>query len=421
MKMPFFNRSTRDYLGPDIYDETQQLTDARDQYESFQEDLRPKTYREKYAIIFRITTTFKAIFPFLSAATLLGLVIFLSFDIEAFLTNTIDFKGWIIGIISLLGCLFLVGLNETIKTRSLSEIFYQLVRKVQISWKVISRALTTTMISIIGSAIGLFLITYQITDQSGELKQSANQQKTTAQNAWRNDSLRIVSGYEPIIAQKRETINSFHPTKFRTKRNQLNDEIIQLTNKMESELRAAKDDRLNTLNQAESQLANGLIENDNKASERGWIAFGLIVFLELLNIYCHFFSWEYKARCTKEGIDFGALETSSAKTAYEIQLQRLGAFLQSSGQTFVIPQIQTQKMEPKKIGFEQGHKESPKDDSKDKNTSSDLEELINKIAEKIDGLSDKKTVDSAALKSVDESRGKTDSFSSRIFHSAYSA
>jgi len=91
------------------------------------------------------------------------------------------------------------------------------------------------------------------------------------------------------------------------------------------------------------------MKNDELAGGNAWIAVFFIVLAEILNILCHRFVWVYKARSTKEGIEFGAIEASSDKTAYEIQLQRLGAFLQSRNfQISGIEQIQIPGQAPTK-------------------------------------------------------------------------
>lgn len=392
MNFPFFNRSTRDYLGTDIYEETQSVTDGRDDYEGFQEELRPKTYREKNRPIYMLTAFFKIAFPYLSGGTLLGLVIFLAFDVEAVLENRLNLTGWIVGIVSLMGCIFLVAINETVKTRSLSEAFYAMVKKITIPGGVKSRAIITTIVSIVGSAIGLYLITYQISDNSGEIKTRAQNIQATAAKTWSDDSLRIVNSFSANISEKEKTMQNFDPAKFRTKRNSINDEIIQLTQEREDRIKEAKAERQAATQNALTQMETELTTNDQDASGRGWIALAVIVILEALNIYCHFFTWTYKAKSVKEGIEFGAIESSSEKTTFEIQMQRLGAFLQNQGYAFH-PQINQQQGQigipgPTQIG-QIGFKQTPKNDPDPLKTGGEINPaILEKILTELKGLKD---------------------------------
>jgi len=195
MNFPFFNRSTREYLGADIYEESQTLSDRKDDYEGFQEDLAPLTYRDRKRIQYRFTNAFKQIFPYLSGITLLFLVVFLSFNINRILEEGITLADGVIGAISLIMCIGLVTINEVVKTRSLSDFFKAKVKKEKPGSSLLYQAVGTSILSIVGSGLGLYLLVYQINDNSTKLKQGARSNQIATRSTWTNDSLRIVQNY----------------------------------------------------------------------------------------------------------------------------------------------------------------------------------------------------------------------------------
>ena len=382
MKIPFFNRSSREYLGSDIYNDSQQLTDRKDDYEGFQEDLKPETYRDKKRLQFIFTSFYRLIFPYLSGITLLFLVVFLSFNIDQVIREGLTLKSGIIGGISLLMCVALVGLNELVKTRSLSDYFKDVAKRIRPDSRLLTQAVITSCISIIGSGAGLYLLVYQINDNSHQIEQGASQSEATALTSWQADSIRITALYLPSIQQKRESISRYNPKKYRTLRDKLNNEAIALSNKMQSELSVAKAERQNRQSEISAKRLSELQQNEDTAGGNAWIACIFILLGEMLNIISHRFCWIYKARSAREGIEFGAIEASEEKTAYEIQLQRLGAFLhgQNVNQVQVLPgpgqagTAQKQPGQPGKIGFQQ-----KKPASKGKNSDLDFAGFLDEI------------------------------------------
>lgn len=373
---PFFNRSTREYLGADIYQESQELADRKDDYLGFQEDLQPLTYRDRKRAQFLFSYGFKLAFPYLSGITLLALVIFLSFNINRVLEEGISFAAAAIGLISLIMCIGLVTLNELVKTRSLSDYFKARIKKERPGTSLLYQAIVTATISIVGSGLGLYLLVYQINDNSQALNQGAQIQQTATRSTWANDSLRIVQNYQSAINQKRESIKRYDPGKYRTLRDRLNNEAIALSDKMQSELKRARTARDLSSQQTQLQLSSDLLDNHRLAGGNAWIATFFIVLAELLNIICHRFVWVYKARSAREGIEFGALESSVDKTTYEIQLQRLGAYLQSqninisSMEQMQIPRQGPAKSDPEsgRIGFKTQHQMGRQDPSASENS-----------------------------------------------------
>ena len=386
MSIPFFNRSTREYLGTDIYEDSQTLSDRKDDYEGFQEDLAPVTYRDRKRMQFLFSNAFKQLFPYLSGITLLFLVVFLSFNINRILEEGITLTDGIIGVISLIMCIGLVSLNEIVKTRSLSDFFKAKVKKEKAGSSLLYQAVGTSLLSIVGSGLGLYLLVYQINDKSAHLKLGAQNSQLATKSTWTGDSLRIVQNYQSSIDQKRESINRYDPKKYRTLRDRLNNEAIALSEKMQDELSKARTNRERQNLQTQSQLSTALMKNDELAGGNAWIAVFFIVLAEILNILCHRFCWMYKARATREGIEFGALEASSDKTAYEIQLQRLGAFLQSRNfqitgiEPAQIPGQAPLKSEPEssKIGYKVHAHTRRYDPSAPKNP-----DVIEKVVEKV--------------------------------------
>lgn len=331
MQLPSFNRSSHDYHAPDVYSESQALTDRKDDYQSAQDENRPETYRDKYRMVFLLVKFYRTVFPYLSAATLAGLAFFLTLGFDVFI-NPPEAKVLALGVVGMVGFALLIAINEAVKSRTLKAWFKALAlrRKPEPGTPVL--AISTTVLSIIGSAVGVFLVTYQFSNKAPEIQNQAEASQRAARLSFSADSARIVGSYQPLIESKRQAIEQYDPGRFRTLRDKLNNEAIRLTEKMNEELAETRQRVDSQQTQITAGMETDLVDNQSSSQEKSWFAFGVLVALELLNLFAHRYERGYLAKVEKEGIEFGALEASAEKTAYEIQLSRLSTYIQQVGQ-----------------------------------------------------------------------------------------
>lgn len=326
MQLPSFNRSSQEYHAPDVYAESQALTDRKDDYQRAQDENRPETYRDKYRPVFLLVKFYRTAFPYLSAATLAGLAFFLTLGFDVF-TNPPEAKVLALGLVGMFGFTLLIAINEAVKSRTLKAWFKALALKRKPEPGTPVLAISTTALSIVGSALGVALITYQFSNKAPEIQSQAQANQRAARLAFSADSARIVGSYQPLIESKRQAIEQYDPGRYRTLRDRLNNEAIRLTEKMNDELSAARQRVDGQQSQITAGMESALLENQTSSQERSWFAFGVLVALELLNLFSHRYERGYLARVEREGIEFGALEASAERTAYEIQMSRLGAYL----------------------------------------------------------------------------------------------
>jgi hypothetical protein len=135
-----------------------------------------------------------------------------------------------------------------------------------------------------------------------------------------------------LIKSKRQAIEQYDPSRYRTLRDRLNNEAIRLTEKMNEALSAARQRTDGQQSEIATDTKAALLASGATTQERSWFAFVVLVALELLNLFAHRYERGYLAKVEKEGIEFGALEASTEQTAYEIQLARLKGYLHQSAQ-----------------------------------------------------------------------------------------
>lgn len=331
MKFPTFNRSSQEYHTPDVYSESQALTSRKDDYEQAQEQNRPETYRDKYRPVYLLVKFYRTAFPYLSAATLAGLAFFLTLGFEVF-SDPPPANALALGVVGMAGFALLIAINEAVKSRTLKAWFKAIALKRKPEPGTPPLAIGTTVLSIVGSAVGVALITYQFTNKAPEIEANAATKRQAANAAFSADSARIVSSYQPLIQSKRQAIEQYDPGRYRTLRDRLNNEAIRLTEKMNDELQAARQRTDGQQSQIATSTQAALLSNQSTTQERSWFAFAVLVALELLNLFAHRYERGYLAKVEKEGIEFGALESSTEQTAYEIQLARLKTYLHQSAQ-----------------------------------------------------------------------------------------
>ncbi|MEM7654530.1 MAG: hypothetical protein AAF399_00245 [Bacteroidota bacterium] len=357
MSFPVFNRSSREYHAPDVYAESQNLTDRKDDYQDAQEANRPETYRDKYRSVFRLVSFYRFIFPVLSGLTLGLLAFLLTLGFEA-LEGGKTGKDLALGILGFGGLVVVIWINETVKSRTLKAFFKAkaLSREVESGTKLL--ALLTTVLSVVGSAAGIALLTYELTDQSESIQANHSSQMNLISSTFSTDSVNVAGEYNQLIVDARRTIKDNNgkvkalmkekmryqgemvtPWKNRT----IAERLEKQNAKLADQIAIWQSDKVKALTAARSRSEEGradvaislqgsLATNEETASNDSWIAFIALVLLELVNLFSHFFACMYLARVEKEGIEFGALEPSAEQTVHEIQLSRLSSYMAMIGQ-----------------------------------------------------------------------------------------
>lgn len=291
---------TQDFIQPDVYGESEREISRNDSYRSYEDQVRPQTYYERNSLLYQFTRIVVMLFPFISGGTMFALALLINMDIKEVLKYGLQLDEWIIFVLSFIGFLIAIILNELIKTKSLGQLFKASARKDLIPRQLFAGAIITTIVSIAGSAWGIYLTNYTIKDNSVDIEEFAEQEMVQAEAAWKADSTRIVSSYDSQIEAKRQSISQFNPTRYRTKVDQLNNDITNLVNQREQELKNAKAGLSSSIKDISIQTGLKLSSNKNEATDYALIGLTVLVVLELCNIVCHRFNWIFRVRCTVE-------------------------------------------------------------------------------------------------------------------------
>lgn len=125
-------KSTKDLQGTDTYAEDQAITQRKDTYEYYGEQMQPETFLESNEGKYKWANAFRHVFPFLSGLTLISLVIFIGVPV-----NQIRMEGiqsltllqWGMSILTVVGAVGLVMVIEKVKQKSLWQYFKAIVKK----------------------------------------------------------------------------------------------------------------------------------------------------------------------------------------------------------------------------------------------------------------------------------------------------
>ena len=291
---------TQDFLEPDRHGQFEQAVTEGDAYRSFAQAVRPRSFYERNRLLYNLTRLVVMIFPFISGGTLFALALLINLDIKRVMVEGLQLDEWVIFALSFIGFTVAISLNETIKTRSLSELFKANARQDTIRRGLFAGAILTCIVSIVGSAWGIYLTNYTIKDDSLKIQQKGQNQRFDARSSWQADSVRIMQDYSGQIAAKDNTIRRYDPNRYRTLISKLQNEKTQLINDREQKLSHAKARYEGQLGTIGETIQGQLTTNKNEATNYALIGLFVLVVLELANIVCHRFNWIFRVRCTLE-------------------------------------------------------------------------------------------------------------------------
>ena len=276
--------------------------EVNDAQEQFQAELQPESYYQRFAGAYNLSRFFTTSFPLLSATTLLVCVFFIatSGNYRAFFEGQMAALSYFLVGLAMVGLGLVVFVVEKVKTSSLRTVFKASAknRKPPQTSKV--AAFVACLLSIAGSAWGIFSLTYALTDRSHQIEQHATATVTGAGLAFSGDSLRITQQYLPLIQEKRDAVQNWNAVKYRTKRDQLNNEAASLTKEMENKLEQARQASASRADAALQLRDESLSKNEHKSSDAGLMAFITMVILELANVFCTRWNWIFRVRCATE-------------------------------------------------------------------------------------------------------------------------
>ena len=363
-KKPFDHPSTSDLNSPNIYKETADLTEKKDAYQASQKKLEPKTYREENLILYGFVKIYKTAFPFIS----IGLIIVLAYMLTQS-PETVEQFGWIgsgLNVIMLVVVLSVFGLVEIVKTHNLSKYFQSLALKWDISKKTRHLAIVASLVSIISSAIGGYILTYQTVDKTDYLNGQYMTDESIVHTDFEENSFIVNQDYNSLIEAKRETKNAYQPPKkYRSLRAKIDNEIEALIKERDQKITDLEEKKNNGISSLKSKLANDLNQSTGKATNLGIILFVIVVILEGANTFSHYFYWQFHVKSVNEGVMFGGIEKPIQRSALEIQFQHFQQHFKRLGGgngDFFLPSP-TQEDE-RKIGFQQGHHQKRAQDPK---------------------------------------------------------
>lgn len=352
---PFDHPSTNELNNSNIYKDTADLTAKKDGYKDSQRRLEPKTYREENHTLYWFTSIYKLIFPIVSLSLIVILAYMLTQSeetVEKFGSIGIGLNWTMLVVVS-----SVFALVEIVKTRNLSKFFQSLALRWEIAKKTRYLAILASLVSILSSAIGGYLLTFQTIDKTDEIEGVFATNENQIFTNFEKSEISIKSEYEDLIKAKRETKDSYQPPKkYRSLRAKIDKEIEGLVADRDRKLAALEQKKEASLGELEAVLITDLTSSSTKATNLGLILFIIVVLLEGANTFSHYFYWQFHVKSVNEGVMFGGIEKPLKRSALEIQFahfqqnfQRLGGY---SNPTLPAP---TQE-DDHQIGFKQGYK-----------------------------------------------------------------
>lgn len=320
---------TSEHFGPDPYLDREEEMGVNDAAERFQKALEPESYYQRFGGAYQLSRFFTASFPLLSATTLLVCVFFIatSGNYRAFFSGEMAPLSYFLVSLAMVGLGLVVFVVEKVKTTSLRTVFKASAKNRKAPQSSIVAAFVACLISIAGSAWGIFSLTYALTDQSHHIEQTATATVSGANRAFSGDSLRIVQQYQPLIQEKRNAVRNWDPKRYRTRRNKLNNEAAQLTKEMEGKIEQARSAADGRATSALSLRDESLTKNEHKSTDAAWIAFLTLVLLEIANVGTTRWNWIFRVKCAVEGPEAEPATSpapSSASAGYAITRQEQG-------------------------------------------------------------------------------------------------
>lgn len=295
-------QTTASVFGSDRFQESEKKLSENDLCFQFSRELEDLSFFERNKGTYQITNFYSQYFPLLSGLTLFACVFFLGTlgRTYEFFHGELKLGEYLLILVGLVGSVFLIIMNESKKTSSLKS-FYKAKALNRPPLRIVrNTAIVTCFISILGSAFGMFSLAYSINDKSHSIKETSQAQRMGVNATFSSDSLRIVQMYQPTIDQKRETISQFHASKFRTKRDNLNNEIIALTREMENKLKEERERVATEKSSINDQEFNQLSSNKNTTIQAAVISFLVLLIMEIVNIVSHAFNWKFKTKVVVE-------------------------------------------------------------------------------------------------------------------------
>ncbi len=289
---------TRDFFDDDHQQNTEMDIMLNDEAQVFADNLEATPYRDKYRQKYTFARVFSQVFPFLSGTTLSLLAFYLIFGsfwgLAEMSAGTI---AW--NVICVLAALVGIYVVELHKANGLRDYHKNKQTGRRVPGSLIPQVILTSLISILGSGFGSYMLTYDLSDKTYTLSQQSVQDLQGVDGSLANKISQIEQLYLPIIEEKQLAINSFQAGRFRTKRNQLNNELLEITNKMNGEIAAARQAAGEQRTEINTGTQSAIMATQGAANRNGWLGFVFIIVLELVNVWANYFVWKYRANVVK--------------------------------------------------------------------------------------------------------------------------
>lgn len=293
---------------PNIYAQSLAETKSKGDYERSAAALSPTTYQQANKLNFQFASWYAILYHLVSALLGLATVIMLAFIFSGAGAGA-KYPNWLLygmfGLTFIILCALLFGI-EVFKSSLAKGIFKNLVIGAKVRVPNLIALLVVMLFSILVSAIGGAILSYEMNDKSVAITQTYSV-KSDSIRKLHDENLEAVN--ESIKAYKANLNKGDYWAKYAT-REKLDKAIDKRTNILGS----AK----NEITWVQAAKEKEVSLNSNEGKNYAMISAITVFVLELLSILAYWFQYVYHANCEREAINFAVLSPTQPVTPTDI-------------------------------------------------------------------------------------------------------
>ncbi len=285
---------------PNVYSQSLEETKSKGSYEKSVEALAPTTYQQSNKLNFQFAKWYANLYHVVSAGLGLATVAMLAFIFSG-AGAVVDGSSLPIAVIYTIAVFTLVILSmvlfgiEIFKGSLAVSVFKNLVTGDKVKITAVIGLVLVVLFSILVSAVGGAILSYEMNDKSTQISTSYNVQSDSLRKQ-HDDNLQDINS--SIDSYKKNLNKGDYWAKYAT-REKL-DKAIEKKNNL---LTATKNDITSVQTAKEKEISLNSSEGKNYAL----ISALVVLFLEILAILAYWFQYVYHANCEREAVNFAVL------------------------------------------------------------------------------------------------------------------
>lgn len=278
-----------------------QTNDTASYFQQAKDEFEPKTYAERNRMTFiicQLTSNFYHVVSVLLGLATAYLISSVGSGVYYAPPDNVVLYIIIAVFFGLLITLVLIG-TEFLKSTSAIQVFKNLSAGDKVSPSSIVALSACMMISIALSGVGGSFIAKLTSDQASLLK-TALTHKTDSLNRYYNDEISLAEDN----AKSYHKSNSYQGVITWTKDGSIAKQYAALKQRPNT----LKDEHKNSISMLRAEYAGKLTRNSKSSWQNAYIAFAIILFLEVLTLFCYRYRFIYQANTYQEGLSMGTVK-----------------------------------------------------------------------------------------------------------------